>query len=163
MYKRILVAIDGSQSSQLGLDEAIRLARSLSSSLLVVHVVNKTPWVSPQVDQATLQRLIDDLRGTGESILHGAMTATRSAGIDADSRLIEALGSEAGECIVSEATSWPADLIVCGTHGRRGLRRLLMGSDAEYVVRHSPVPVLLVRASSLRPSGHAGAASGGDR
>jgi nucleotide-binding universal stress UspA family protein len=148
MYKRILVAIDGSEPSQLGLDEATALARSLGSSLLLVHVVNKTPWVSPGVDQSVLQHLIDDLRGTGESILHRAMTATRSAGIDADSRLIEALGAEAGECIVSEAASWQAELIVCGTHGRRGLRRLLMGSDAEYIVRHSPVPVLLVRASS---------------
>jgi len=63
-----------------------------------------------------------------------------------DSRLIEALGDRAGEIIVSEARDWPANLIVCGTHGRRGLKRILMGSDAENVVRNSPVPVLLIRA-----------------
>lgn len=152
MYKRILVAIDGSETSQRGLDEAIRLAKSLGSQLLLVYIVNKTPWVAPDFDHVVLQRLIDDLRGTGESILHEAMTAARAAGVAADSRLIEALGAEAGECVVAEAESWPAQLIVCGTHGRRGVRRLLMGSDAEHIVRHSPVPVLLVRASSSRPA-----------
>ncbi|MGA7537737.1 MAG: universal stress protein [Steroidobacteraceae bacterium] len=52
-----------------------------------------------------------------------------------------------GACIVQRAREWPADLIVCGTHGRRGVRRLLLGSDAEYILRHTPVPILLVRAS----------------
>jgi len=77
--------------------------------------------------------------------VHEAITAVRDAGITVDSRLIEALGSEAGETIVKEAVSWPADLIVCGTHGRRGVRRILMGSDAEYILRRSPVPVLMIR------------------
>ena len=51
---------------------------------------------------------------------------------------------------MKEAQAWPADVIVCGTHGRRGIRRIVMGSDAEYIVRHSPVPVLLVRRSESR-------------
>ena len=50
-----------------------------------------------------------------------------------------------GATIARVAEEWNADLIVCGTHGRRGLRRIVMGSDAEYILRHSPVPVLLVR------------------
>jgi nucleotide-binding universal stress UspA family protein len=83
---------------------------------------------------------------SGECILHDSLTAVRGAGVDADSRLVESLGAEAGECIIEQANSWPADLIVCGTHGRRGIRRIVMGSDAEYVLRHSPVPVLMVRA-----------------
>lgn len=152
MYKRILVAVDGSEPSQLALNEAIGLGRSCESFLLLVHVLNKTPWISPSVDQSTLQRLIDDLRGTGESILHEAKRTVRAAGVAADSRLIEALGAEAGECVVREAQSWPADLIVCGTHGRSGLNRALMGSEAEYIVRHSSVPVLLVRAPIPQPA-----------
>ncbi|MGH8227391.1 MAG: universal stress protein [Steroidobacteraceae bacterium] len=63
-----------------------------------------------------------------------------------DERLIEVFGERVGEAIVTEAKAWPAHLIVCGTHGRRGMRRLLLGSDAEHIVRDSPVPVLLVRA-----------------
>ena len=153
MYKRILVAIDGTPVSQRGLEEAILLARSLGSSLRLVHVVNKTPWISPGVDQSLLQHLIDDLRGTGECILHDAEAAARGAGLSVDCRLIEALGAEAGEYIVEETVSWPADLIVCGTHGRRGVRRLLLGSDAEHIVRSSPVPVLLIRASGKPPRG----------
>jgi len=156
MYKRILVAIDGSEAARAGLDEAVRLARNLGSRLRVVHVLNKTPWISPDVDQSILQRLIDELRGTGECILHDATTEARAAGVEVDSRLIEALGAQVGEFVIQEALSWPADLIVCGTHGRRGVRRLLMGSDAEYVLRHSLVPVLLVRARSSDESAHTG-------
>jgi len=156
MYKRILVAIDGSETSQRALKEAILLAGSLGSSLRLVHVVNKTPWISPGVDQSVLQHLIDDLRGTGECILHDAESAVRAAGLEADGRLIEALGGEAGEYIVEEAISWPAELVVCGTHGRRGIRRLLLGSDAEYVVRFSPVPVLLIRTSGAPPAAAVG-------
>jgi nucleotide-binding universal stress UspA family protein len=154
MYERILVAIDGSEPSRLGLDEAVRLARTLGSSLLLVHAVNKTPWAAPTSDPVVLQRLVDDLRCRGESVLEEAMTVARTAGVEADFRLIEAIGKEAGECVIQEAASWKADLIVSGTHGRRGLRRLLLGSDAEYIVRHSSVPVLLVRATSSRSSDH---------
>jgi len=67
-----------------------------------------------------------------------------------DTEMIEAFGSAAGEHIVKAATEWKADLIVCGTHGRRGLRRIVLGSDAEYLVRHAPVPILLVRAAGAR-------------
>jgi len=90
--------------------------------------------------------LISQLRSNGESIVHEAATAARAAGVEVQSSIIEALGDRAGEVIVAEARDWPAHLIVCGTHGRRGLKRILMGSDAEYVVRHTSVPVLLIRA-----------------
>ena len=146
MYKHVLVPVDGSETALLGLNEAIELAKHINAEIRLVHVVNKLPWVSPgEVSADVLQAMINDLRGNGESIVHDATTAVRDAGIAVDSRLIEALGSEAGECIVKEAASWPADLIVCGTHGRRGVRRILMGSDAEYILRHSPVPVLMIR------------------
>jgi nucleotide-binding universal stress UspA family protein len=55
------------------------------------------------------------------------------------------MGRPAGELVIIAAKEWSADLIVCGTHGRRGLRRIVMGSDAEYIVRHAPVPILLIR------------------
>jgi nucleotide-binding universal stress UspA family protein len=80
----------------------------------------------------------------GESI-------ARAAGIEVDTVLVEAMGGQAGTDIVKQAMEWPADLIVCGTHGRRGVRRLVLGSDAEYIVRHTPVPVLLVRGPGPSP------------
>ena len=59
--------------------------------------------------------------------------------------MLESIGAPAADFIVAQAKQWPADLIVMGTHGRRGFARLAMGSDAEYVIRMAPVPVLLLR------------------
>ena len=146
MYQRILVPIDGSATANRGLAEASALAAALRASIRLVHVVTELPTLSPPLSPAALQTLRDQLYSSGESILHDAVTAVRVAGVAVDSRLVEALGAEAGERILEQAGAWPAGLIVCGTHGRRGVRRILMGSDAEYIVRHSPVPVLMVRA-----------------
>lgn len=144
MYRNILVAADGSDTAEQALREAVQLARSLSSRIRVIHVINSIPWITQGAPEVIEER-IDELRGTGESIIHEAKTAVRQAGVAVDDRLIEAPGEHAGPSVVAEANHWPAELIVCGTHGRRGLRRLLVGGDAEYIVRHSPVPVLLVR------------------
>lgn len=147
MYQNILVPIDGSETGGRGLQEAIRLARDLGARIRLVHVINTTPWVT-QGSPGVIEELLTQFRSTGESIVHEAKTAVRSFSIEVDDRLIEAIGERAGEIVVAQANDWPADLIVCGTHGRRRLRRLLMGSDAEYIVMHSPVPVLLVRGTS---------------
>ncbi len=145
MYKRILVPIDGSDAAQGGLHEAIRLARASGGQVLLVHIVNELPLIAPEVTGTTLERVVDHLCSMGQAILRNAQETTRAAGVESETRLVEAVGGPAGEHVVREAASWPADAIVCGTHGRRGLRRIVMGSDAEYIVRHSPVPVLLVR------------------
>lgn len=146
MYRNILVPIDGSSTSALGVREAIRLAKALGSRIRLLHVVNKTPWVAPGVVPAVIDDLVGQLISAGESFLRRAHAEVHDAGIEVDDRLLEALGERAGELVIDEARAWPAELIVCGTHGRRGVRRMLMGSDAEHIVRHSSVPVLLVRA-----------------
>jgi len=145
MYKRMLVPVDGSEAGRRGLREAIALARSLDAAIRLVHVIDRLPWLSLEVTAPAVQELVDRLRSNGESILNDSVGAVRAAGVAVDSRLIDAMGTAAGECVIAEAASWPADLIVCGTHGRRGVRRMLMGSDAEYILRHSPVPILMVR------------------
>jgi nucleotide-binding universal stress UspA family protein len=145
MYQNILVPIDGSEAAGLGLHEAIQLARTLGSRLRLLHVVDQAQWISVGAPPVTRELMVQ-LRSKGESLLHEAMTAVHAAGVTVEDRLGEALGDHAGEIIVAEAGDWPADLIVCGTHGRRGWKRILLGSDAEYIVRHTPVPVLLVRA-----------------
>jgi nucleotide-binding universal stress UspA family protein len=146
VYKQILVATDGSDTSSAAVTQAAQLALALKARLRIFHAVTTTPWAIDDADGRLLQQLLDQLRSTGESIVHEAARAVRAQGVETDTRLVEALGDEAGRCIVQEAVAWPADLVVCGTHGRRGIRRLLMGSDAEYVVRHGEIPVLLVRA-----------------
>jgi nucleotide-binding universal stress UspA family protein len=92
--------------------------------------------------------LIDSLREGGKKIIQQAEAYARQQGVQVDSVLLEAIGGPAADLIVAHAKEWAADLIVMGTHGRRGLRRLALGSDAEGVVRESPVPVLLVHDTS---------------
>jgi nucleotide-binding universal stress UspA family protein len=93
-----------------------------------------------------------DLHERGEEILNEAAGIARQQGVEVETTLIETVAGPVGEVIVEAAEKWPADLIVLGTHGRRGIRRLVMGSDAEYVVRTTPVPVLLVRETKAPPS-----------
>jgi len=144
MYEKIVVPIDGSDTAALGLAEAIKLAKDRAGRIRLIHVLDVLPALSPPVGAAGADVVIAQMRAGGESILKDAETTTRNAGVQVESKLIEETGGQAGEHILQEATSWPADLIVCGTHGRRGIRRLVLGSDAEYIVRRSPVPVLLV-------------------
>lgn len=144
MYQNILVPVDGSETAHKALHEAVELARSLSARIRLIHVINSTPWIA-QGAPGVIEEFLNQMRSTGESVVHEAKALVRQEGIQADDRIIEAIGDRAGEVIIAEANEWPADIIVCGTHGRRGLKRLLVGSDAEYIVRRSPVPVLLVR------------------
>ena len=144
MYSRILVPVDGSDSSLKALDEAIKLAKVSNAKLKLVHVVNELVM---DVGYAPLynEQLIVSLREGGKKVLATAESAARRQYSAVESELIESIGGRAADSIVEVAKQWPADLIVMGTHGRRGLRRLVLGSDAELVLRSSPVPVLMVR------------------
>jgi nucleotide-binding universal stress UspA family protein len=82
----------------------------------------------------------------GERVLAKAAAAARAKGVKAQILMPEIMGGPAAAEIVRQAKKVGADLIVLGTHGRRGMKRLALGSDAENVVRNSKVPVLLVRA-----------------
>ena len=145
VYQNILVPIDGSDTAALGLREAIGLARALGGRIRLLHVVNSVMWIRGNVAPPILEEVVTQARSFGECVIQDAKTTVRSADVEVDTRIIEALGEHAGETVIAEANSWPAQLIVCGTHGRRGLKRVLLGSDAEYIVRHAPVPVLLIR------------------
>ena len=85
------------------------------------------------------------MRDEGKKLLAKAEGKMRQRRIKADTVLLETLGHRVADLIIKQAKKWRADVIVLGTHGRRGLERVLMGSDAEMVVRESPVPVPLVR------------------
>jgi nucleotide-binding universal stress UspA family protein len=145
MYNRILVPTDGSHTATVGLREAIKLAKEQGSQLRIIHVLDELSTVSPEIYGSLYDRLIEQLRKTGCAVLAIAETLARNAGLSVETRLVETLGGPAGEYVIRAAKEWQADLIVCGTHGRRGLRRILLGSDAEYIVSHSTVPVLLIR------------------
>jgi nucleotide-binding universal stress UspA family protein len=146
MYKRILVPTDGSDTAEAGLREACKLAKEeKGAQLRVIHVVDQLLTVTPELYGIAYDAITDSLRKGGASILTHAESVAREQGVTVETELLEAMGAPAGEHIIKAAKAWAADLIVCGTHGRRGLRRIVMGSDAEYVVRHTPVPILLIR------------------
>jgi nucleotide-binding universal stress UspA family protein len=147
MYQKILVPIDGSKTSARGLDEALKLAKALGSSIRLIHVVNELMIVATYEGTVYSGELVEALRESGKKILAQAQDKVAAAGVSAQSELLEAHGGQAGAAIVNDAIQSKADLIVLGTHGRRGLSRLVMGSDAEQVVRQASVPVLLVRQS----------------
>ncbi|NMU91953.1 universal stress protein [Achromobacter ruhlandii] len=147
MYQRILVPVDGSPTSERGLQEAIRLALLTHASLRLIHVIDEMSFMlGIDAYGYAAGELLDLLRKDGTEILQQASATVRAQGVPVDSVLYENLDKTVQQRIVAEAEMWKADLIVIGTHGRRGVRRLVVGSSAEGVLRTSPVPVLLVRA-----------------
>lgn len=146
MYKRILVAIDGSQTSNIALDEAIRIARESQGVLHLVHVFNPVVF-STDGEFYAYPDLLEALRHGAEAVLNDAVARAKLAGIVCDEKLLDTGvgGYRIPEMISDEAKNWLADVIVIGTHGRQGVHRLLIGSVAEGVVRTATVPVLLLR------------------
>jgi nucleotide-binding universal stress UspA family protein len=143
MFKRILVAVDASEISNLALQAAIRLASEQQASLRIAHVIDTTDINSEHLDQSGM---LESLTKNGQSILGKAEAAATAAGVAVETSLvkIETMNQRISEAIASEAEAWPADLIVIGTHGRRGLTRLFLGSVAEGTARLATKPVLLI-------------------
>jgi nucleotide-binding universal stress UspA family protein len=147
LYQRILVPIDGSDTAMLGLQEAIRLAKLTGGALRVLHAIDDLSFaLALDAYAGHPGQWLAELRKEGRNLLDHAVGVATEAGVQAQGTLRENFNGKIVDAVAAEAKSWPADLIVLGTHGRRGLRRLVLGSDAEQVVRTSPVPVLLVRA-----------------
>ncbi|MBS0396934.1 MAG: universal stress protein [Proteobacteria bacterium] len=150
MYQRILVPIDGSETAGLGLAEALRLAKALGARLRIVHVVDDLlAFAGPEL-AVHADEFLAKFRERSHALLAAAEGSARAQGVAAESHCREVVGEPVADGIVAEAREWQADLIVLGTHGRRGLRRLALGSDAAAVVSGAEVPVLLVRAAPGR-------------
>lgn len=145
MYKRILVPVDGSETSNKALVTALQFARDFGGRVRLVHVVEELTYVTGNDSSGYSGALATVMREAGEKILAGALAIAQSAGVPADSMLFDQPGERLAETVADAAKRWNADLIVAGTHGRRGLGRVLMGSGAEQIVRLAPVPVLVVR------------------
>jgi nucleotide-binding universal stress UspA family protein len=145
MYQRILVPVDGSSAADRGVQEAIRLAGALNARLLFLHVLDDYPMLQEMTTQGSLDAMLRDLRHTGLDVLAKARRAAEQASVHCETVLREVAGRRVADVIVDQVAQHHCDLVAIGTHGRRGLARLAMGSDAEQVVRHCPVPVLLVR------------------
>jgi nucleotide-binding universal stress UspA family protein len=147
MYKRIAVAVDGGDTSTIALNEAVKLARLMNSTLLLLYVCEEMPvvWNVDGMTPFPMEDVSKALIESGKQLLQKNKQLVTESGIDVETRLVEDYQGRIGTVISQEAEQWLADLLVIGTHGRKGLDHLLMGSVAEGVMRTASMPVLLVR------------------
>lgn len=150
MFERILVPVDGSDTSFKALVAALRLAtgsggRARLRLLYVLEEISMLHGWDPT--GVVMTDLLTTLKVNGERLLDDAMAIAKAAAVDVDCELIEP-AERLGEAVAKAATEWRADLVVVGTHGRHGLGRVFLGSGAEQIIRLAPVPVLVVRSTS---------------
>ena len=154
MYQRILVPVDGSPASNKGLREAIALARLTNGRILLLLVVYDMSLLISSAEYAGLNaEMFAALREAGEKILAEAKGDVERAGVAVETKLFENVDLPLWQRVIALVGQWRADLVVMGTHGRRGVRRVVLGSDAEQIVRTASVPVLLIRAGEDAPAG----------
>lgn len=145
MFSHILVAVDESPQAASALDLAIELAKTLSASITLLHVIDPGSVASAASDvgaASVMEIEIDELQAAGHELLDATSAKVRAAGIAVDSTLRDGIPAAT---IVDTAKRTNSDLIVIGTHGRHGVARAFLGSCAEGVLRDSTVPVLVKR------------------
>ena len=144
MYRRILIAVDGSETSNKALSAALEMASYSGgrSVLRLIHVLDQTAFL---VGSDPLGSLVNAMREAGQKILADGLAIVQSAGVQAETVLVDRLGAHLAETVAADAKEWMASLVVVGTHGRRGVGRMLLGSGAEQIIRLAPCPVLVVR------------------
>jgi nucleotide-binding universal stress UspA family protein len=149
MYKHILISTDGSEVAQKGVDHGLSLAKSLGAKVTIITVTEPYPyhmssagvgWVPGPADVSLYQEGQAEYAGR---ILAKVKEAAGKLGIDAE--ILHVPDARPAEAILDAASSEGCSLIVMGSHGRRGLGRLLLGSQTSEVLSYSPVPVLVVR------------------
>ena len=146
MYRRILVPMDGSDCAKAALREVIKLAADRPREVQLIHVVVDSMHRNEGLPEGSLGAMMQDMpRNEGAKLLEEARAILAQEGIDAKPILVESAGRRPAVVINEHVRHWSADLIVMGTHGRRGVSRLVMGSEAAEVVNRALIPVLLVR------------------
>ena len=150
MYRRILVAIDGSSTSIKALSAALEMASYSGgkSVIALIHVLDEMAYftgIDPYAGQS--YSVTSLMREAGENILAEGLKVVQSAGVQGETVLVDRRGERLAETVAARAVAWDASLVVVGTHGRRGIGRMLMGSGAEQIIRLAPCPVLVVRFS----------------
>jgi nucleotide-binding universal stress UspA family protein len=144
MYKRILVAVDGSKTSNHALKEAIKLAKDKRAVLRLIHVIDETPIYMMAEVPYSIDEYQKSMREAGRKELAKCAGRAKVARVRFDTKLAVTFTQSIGDVINKEAKRWSANLIVIGTHGRRGFNRLFLGSVAERVIRSAVKPVLII-------------------
>ncbi len=152
MFDRILVPIDGSEPSGKALVQAIALAKTTHGRIRLIHVVGDTlSALGGEAAMICSDEIYTAVTAAGNRVLADAAVLVETERVPVDTVLCEPSAARLCDEIDAASRSWGANLIVIGSHGRRGVHRLLLGSDAEQIMRVATVPVLLVRDPAARP------------
>ena len=118
----------------------------MGSTIHLLHVVDETSFTSSfEASVALTADVLQSLQSAGQQVLVAAQNYVREAGLSVEGEVVESFADRVSDLVLRKANECGAQLIVLGTHGRRGVQRMLLGSDAEQIVRQATVPVLLVR------------------
>lgn len=163
MYSRIVVALDGSETASYAFDTALELAHDTGAQLQPLYVID-VPVIAfdvPGYDPSIVRNAFDE---EGQLIMARARNRMAKRGVSGAPRVVEVTppSEDVAHCIQRAATAWHADLIVMGTHGRRGVRRLVLGSVAERVLRCATCPVLLV-SSQMKSTARTASRAAGEK
>jgi nucleotide-binding universal stress UspA family protein len=147
MYDRILVATDGSALSKKAVRRAIDLASSLGAELVVLHVVPRYPTGyfegGSSVSAEDVGRIETQWAESGQAIIDAAQQAARAQ--DVKTRAVIMRSDQVAASIMAAAKKHKCGLIVMASHGRKGIRRILLGSETQQVLTYSAIPVLVLR------------------
>ena len=148
MYKHVFIAIDDSRTSQKALEEAIAVAKAHDATLEIAHAIDEQlvhVFHAGGVTTTSTKQLKQALETGGQDVLSRALETARAAGAKVKTHLLKGHGEHTDDLVANAVKASGADLLVVGSHGRRGVRRLLLGSVAENLVRKVGISVLIVR------------------
>lgn len=144
MFKHILLPVDGSETAQKAVEKAAGLARAFGSDVTAIYVIDPYPFTGLGSDFAYGQaEYLGAATAEAKEATEAARATLEQAGVKVTTAVIEAHAAWRG--IIDTATALGADLIVMGSHGRRGLEKVVLGSVAQRVLSHAHQPVFIVR------------------
>lgn len=147
IYQRILVATDGSALSKKAVANSIRLAALMGAELIAVKVVPRYPMSyfegSMAMSMQDIGRVEQQWAEQGQAIVDAVKEAAQAKGVKA--RAVTVKSDFVADAIMATTRKYKCDLVVMASHGRKGLKRILLGSETQHVLTHSTVPVLVVR------------------
>ena len=147
MYQRILVATDGSELSDKAVQSATSLALLTGATLVILNVVPHYPrsymgGALPS-DAVTVKQIESQWTGTAQALVDSIKAAAATQGVTAEALVTKS--DLVSEAVIAAAKKHKCDLIVMASHGRKGIKRMLLGSETQHVLTHSHIPVLVLR------------------
>lgn len=147
MYQRILVATDGTTLSRKAVDGAIELAAALGAELVALKIIPRYPESyfegSVALSASEIARVEKQWADQGQAVVEAAQARAKAAGVKAKG--VTAKSDRVADAVIAAAKKHKCQLIVMASHGRKGLKRLLLGSETQQVLTHSTIPVLVLR------------------